>query len=100
MQRHDVHADAALCLDGAGRLGDDPARDAAAVGGADHVVAGSFPWGALLRYPGGRLSGTLATFLLALRTPRGLHPDYSGVRLRLGDHSGVFAQADLRLSRY
>src|SRR6266545_7264383 len=98
MQGHDVHPDAAVCLDGADRLGNDPARDAALIGSADHVALGSFPGRSFLRYPGRRLGGALATLLLAVRTSRSLHPDYSSLRLHFGDHSGFFAQADLRLS--
>ena len=70
---------------------------AAAVGGAGHAALRPLPRRALLRHPGRRLGGAVAALLLDLRPPRGLHPDPARLRLRLRDHPGVLAQADLRL---
>ena len=44
-----------------------------------------------------RLGAAVATPVLVLRAPRGLHHDPARIRRRLGDPSGVRAQADLRL---
>ena len=75
----------------------DSARVAAVDRRANHAAARPVPRRKLLRHAGRRLGGVVAALLLDLRPPGGLHPDDPGVRLRLGDHPGVFAQADLRL---
>src|SRR5262249_43966606 len=42
----------------------------------------------------------LATPLLVVRPPRGVHPDLTRVRHRVGDLAGLLWQADLRLHLY
>src|SRR5262249_38564461 len=94
----DAHATLRLALDR--HLLHDPAGAAAVVGVADHASAGPLSRLALLRHAGRRLRGVVATFLLGLRPPGSLHPDHSGLRLSLGDHTGFFPQAHLRILDY
>ena len=70
-----------------------------ALGGVARVVAErpAVPR-AFLRSRAGRIAATVAALFLDFRTSRGLHRCAAGVRDDLGNHSGVLAQADLRVS--
>ena len=64
---------------------------------ADHAADRSLSRRPLLRHPGRRLGRDLDALLLDLRSPGSLRSGDSRFRLRVRDHSGVFAQGDLRL---
>ena len=97
LPRHDLRPPAAVRVADAGGLLPDAHRPAAALRGAGDAALRPLPRRALLRHPGRRLGGAVAALLLDLRPSRGLHPHAARFRLRLRDHPGVLAQADLRL---
>ena len=100
VQRHDPHAHAAVCLVKCRGGGDDNSGAASVVGGTDHAAARSIPRLTLFRYPGWRLGGSMAAFLLDLWSSRSVHLDDPGLGLRVGDHPRIFAQTDFRLPHY
>ena len=78
-------------------LGADHLRDAGDRRRGDDAAHRSPLRHALLRPDRGRLGAAVATPVLVLRTPRGLHHGAARVRAGLGDPARVRAKADLRL---
>ena len=68
------------------------------VGGADHAAASIAIFGGhFFDTQAGGSATHLDALLLDFRTSGSVHPDYSLLRFHVGNHSGVFAQADFRI---
>ena len=71
--------------------------DQSADGSADHADDRSLPGRAFLRHAGGRFGDSVGALLLDLRTSGSVRAGAAGVCIRERDHSGVFAEGDLRI---
>src|SRR3984885_8226455 len=78
--------------------GDGSDCDYPLIGRSNHAAHRSIPGWPFLRYPSWRIGSSLDALLLDLWTSGSLRSDHSMFRFHVGNHSGIFAQTDLRIS--
>src|SRR5580700_232653 len=100
MPRDDTRENALVYLDESRHGGIGHLSHITPHGRSDDAFDRPLPWRALLRYSDRRVCDPLDALFLDLRASGSLRSGNPGLRVCIGDHSGIFAQTDLRIPRH